>query len=173
MFHSESRAYTPDVPVQGVSGKALWLFSAVKIVLRGGEERIPGAACAVSLLQSGGLGFTASEPTQEPAPGNKHGMHWLCISRGNSAVLLFLPKAWGRTVQSPPPTAPLHPTVFQPRKCSLSSQLHIPLQPLLPAWCSSSRAALNSLPTLPWDPWPKPAYLNNACCTLRGSFAPI
>lgn len=46
--------------------------------------------CAVPLLQSGGLGFTASEPAQEPTPGSKHGIH---ISQGNSAGLVFLPKA--------------------------------------------------------------------------------
>lgn len=61
-----------------------------------------GPSCAVSLLQSGG---------QEPTPGNKHGRHGLCVPQGNSSVLVFLPKAWGRL----PPTAPLHPPVFQPK----------------------------------------------------------
>lgn len=36
--------HSPDVQIQGVSAKTLWLVSAVKIELRGGEEEIPWAA---------------------------------------------------------------------------------------------------------------------------------
>lgn len=79
-----------------MSAKALWLLSAVKIALRGGEEQIP-----TSLLQTGALGFTASEPTQGPTPGSKPGMHWLCISQGNSAGFVLLPEAWRCTTEPP------------------------------------------------------------------------
>lgn len=42
--------HSPDVQIQGVSVKALWLVSAVKIGLRGGEEEIPWAASVQATL---------------------------------------------------------------------------------------------------------------------------
>ena len=42
--------HSPDVQIQGVSAKALWLVSAVKIALKGGEEEIPRAASVQATL---------------------------------------------------------------------------------------------------------------------------
>lgn len=55
----------------------------------------------------------------------------------------FPPQTWGYTLHSLPT---LHCTVFQPRKCSLSTQLHTPLKSLLLAW--------GQLPWLPPIPSP-------------------
>lgn len=48
-----------------------------------------------------------------------------------------------------------------------------PHPPPIPAPGSSLQRLPSIPPMLPWDPWPKPAHLSNACCMLRGSFAPI
>lgn len=85
----KQRLHSPDVPVQGVSAKALWLLSAVKIAPRGEEQQIPGAASAVSLLQSGGLGSQPQSLHGSPHPETNR---MLCVPQGNSAVLVFLPK---------------------------------------------------------------------------------
>lgn len=51
MFHKESRAYTLQMfKFRVCQQKALWLVSAVKIALRGGEEEIPQAALVQATL---------------------------------------------------------------------------------------------------------------------------
>lgn len=75
--------HSPDVQIQGVSAESslagLSCQDSAQRRRRGNSSGSLSPSYAVSLVQTGGLGFTASELTQEPMPGNKHSTQGLCI----------------------------------------------------------------------------------------------
>lgn len=111
----------------------------------------------------------------------------LLIFLVNHTVLVFLPKAWGRTVQSLPSKARLHPTHVLvhsqiSQRCTVPF-LHSYTSPShpgfwlgclrLPRRGSKQQLLQKPPPTPSRGTWPKPAYLNDAHSILKGIFAPI